>query len=336
MGPLHLTQQRLSTPDPVLSANIYAAGRLDDLMANAIVPFASDAESAHGPATALWVVKYGIRGDYLKVRVHSHPGNRESLKDLLMARTQEFFRNQDDPDSLDSATRAHTGSQERKDDAERADCRYALRWTRYERCPVSLPAPWLVDDEFAELSCSCLACACKLVLAGYREGVAAFGKSRQKLLLKALTTGLAASGIREPAAAAAYLRYHRDWLLRFFLRTSDAEQTGLRIFHNHAHSAGDTLNGIGRALQTMWSHRSVPSDLWLRWSGALAELTGWLRRCSKFDYRLADPYASDVTFLPLFKVFHGLANQIGLPPLQEAYTCHLTLAALCPGALCHA
>jgi hypothetical protein len=43
---------------------------------------------------------------------------------------------------------------------------------------------------------------------------------------------------------------------------------------------------------------------------------------------LSHPFAADVSWPPLFKVFHGMANQIGLVPLQEAYVHHMLLAIL--------
>jgi hypothetical protein len=35
-----------------------------------------------------------------------------------------------------------------------------------------------------------------------------------------------------------------------------------------------------------------------------------------------------VTFPPTFKILHGLANQVGMPPLQEAFVHHLLLASV--------
>jgi hypothetical protein len=40
-----------------------------------------------------------------------------------------------------------------------------------------------------------------------------------------------------------------------------------------------------------------------------------------------DPYTDDHSFLPLFKVFHACANQIGLRISNEAYLHHLLLQA---------
>lgn len=45
------------------------------------------------------------------------------------------------------------------------------------------------------------------------------------------------------------------------------------------------------------------------------------------DYHL-DPFAPEPFFPVLFKAFHGLANQLGLDRLNEAYAHHLMLHAI--------
>ena len=53
--------------------------------------------------------------------------------------------------------------------------------------------------------------------------------------------------------------------------------------------------------------------------------------CGDRDDRL-DPFAEDAAFNPLFKALHGLANQLGLKWLDEAYSYHLLLRATPDGA----
>jgi len=41
-----------------------------------------------------------------------------------------------------------------------------------------------------------------------------------------------------------------------------------------------------------------------------------------------DPFAELPIYLPLFKFFHGIANQLGISPLNESFTHHLLLHAV--------
>lgn len=63
---------------------------------------------------------------------------------------------------------------------------------------------------------------------------------------------------------------------------------------------------------------------WARAAGEFFAYVATYRGRPEYDQ---DPYSSDHTFLPLFKVFHGAANQYGFRLSNEAYIHHLLCTA---------
>ena len=77
--------------EPVLSANIYAAGLLDDLIAKAIAPFWREARNLLGEHFMLWLVRYSRGGEHLKVRVHGDPQHERVLKERLTDHVSSYL-----------------------------------------------------------------------------------------------------------------------------------------------------------------------------------------------------------------------------------------------------
>src|SRR4029079_6283671 len=72
------------------------------------------------------------------------------------------------------------------------------------------------------------------------------------------------------------------------------------------------------------------SAQWEPWAAALARLGEHLSQFREREGFLLDPFAPDVVFPPVFKVFHGLANQLRLKTQDEALIYHLLLQCACP------
>lgn len=316
-------------PDPALTASIYCAGRLDAAIFHAVAPFWRELQP-HDPERLchLWLMRYGKGGEHLKVRVHGPESLRPLQRRLLEEKVTGFLI------SL-PALEAPPRKRERAPaiDAEDEDAGgdrpdRTLLWTTYRRSHVSLGGePFLSDDHYATLFTRCLAAGCEMVcaLAADAEGPPP-QRTRRNTLLKALIAGLAALGF-EAEKRADYLAYHGDWLLRSLLpadQRTEAEplERLRRRLDEKIAGMGDSFIALRKMAARQWRGGEEADAGWRRSLTALHEYISPL--CRAPEYRL-DPFASDPTFAPVFKAFHGFANQLGLPHADEAFAHHILL-----------
>lgn len=197
----------------------------------------------------------------------------------------------------------------------------SVAWTPYQRSHMSLGGgPFLKDDHYVALLTRCLGNACELVLSLQpgEEGLLPH-RVRQISLLQGLIVGLSALGF--PAGKrAGYLTYHRDWLLRFL----SLDQLRPR-FEERIARMGPALDPIRTLAENGGSIDLKGKDR--DWRSSLRALLDYVTPFSTNPAYLLDPFAADPVFSPLFKVFHILANQLGLPMADEAFAHHLLLRA---------
>jgi hypothetical protein len=321
-------------PDPILTANLYASGLLDEAIRQVVAPFRREVRARDVQGSwRLWLVRYARGGEHLKIRLHGPAEVRPWAEEALAAAAARFFagvtgidtgprRSREDAPPIDA---------EDEDPEERQD--RSLVWTRYRRSQVSLGGkPFLLDDRYVALVIDCLSQGCEITLDALEtaQGKVAPGL-RQNALLDLLITGLAGAGLR-PEGLTAYLAYHRDWLIRFGLRGH--EEAGgpaalLQRFDAQTARMTGTLAPLRRIALQVWDGGGAGlDDDRSAWSRAVTDLLGHVRPlCSDPDYHL-DPRAGDPVFPPLFKVCHGVANQLGLAPLEEAFAHHILLNAV--------
>lgn len=316
-------------PDPALTASIYSSGRLDPVLFGAIVPFWRELRR-HDPERLcyLWLMRYGKGGEHLKVRVHGPESLRLRQRRLLEEKVTGLLGSLPEtapPQGKPGRAPAIDAEDEAAGHPDRT-----LLWTTYRRSHISLGGkPFLADDRYAALLTRCLGAGCERVLALSPGADGSLPHAaRQNALLNALIPGLAALGF--PAGKRAdYLAYHRDWLLRSILPTDQRAEAAAverlcRRFDERIARMGETLLAIQEAAQAEWEGdgEEGPNEDWKRSLAALLNYVAPL--CRDPGYRL-DPFASDPVFAPVFKVFHGLANQLGLRQVDEAFIHHLLL-----------
>ncbi len=311
-------------PDPILTANVYAEGLLDDLLLRAIMPFWRDMQKLQGESY-LWTVRYSRRGEHLKVRIHGPNESRLQLQQLFAKYVEEYLAQvQDQNLAVSRVNREDVPAIDTDDVGPIAEDRSFI-WSTYRRSPVSLPAsPWLDDDLLAAHVCRCLARGCELLFSALDAGMTTSRASQQKLLMKCLLSSLRALGLAESSQAADYFTYHRGWLLRFFVDDAAKEEYVLRQFEEQSRRTPASLLQIRTLAKALWNSTTSASA----WERDMEEFGDYLNGFRHRAGYLVDPFTSNVTFAPVFKVFHGLANQIGLRPLDEAQTHHLLAAAL--------
>jgi Lantibiotic biosynthesis dehydratase C-term len=329
-------------PDPLLSANLYCSRRLDEVIRQAIVPFWSTVGETAGGECSIWLVRYPRRGEHLKVRLHGPETWRGPLQEGLTAAAERLFAALDPPPPGEARVSNPTAPPIDDEDRPAEDHPdRTLLWTRYRRSHVSLAGkPFLDDDRYVALIAASLARACDVVLASFRSAAAPTEPShqrRQTLLLETVIAGLGALDF-EPAQRHAYLAFHRDWLLRFNLVRSKVDDAKTRQFLADFDRRARAMSAVRERLRAMASDawRQGPADLAgarctnpaAAWGEALAALRDHVTPLAADPDFHVDPFASDPLFPPLFKAFHGLANQLGVAMLDEALSYHLLLCAL--------
>lgn len=315
-------------PDPVLTANLYCAGRLDEIFREILAPLRNEA----GAAGYFWTMRYNRGGEHLKIRLHGPEAWGSVARGLLEERAERFFASPGDRNG--EPARATAASQappiDLEDEAPEGPPDRSLLWTHYRRSHISFAGkPLLLDDTYVALASRCLGRACELVLDALGEGLSP--KRRQTPLLQALIGGIAALGF--PAELrGAYFAFHRDWLVRFLLVRRDAgpeKATELTArFDLQAQALGPSLESLREVAEDARSGAGSAGDH-DAWQSSLVDLFRYVSRLPALENPL-DPFAADPSFPPLFKVFHGFANQLGLNPLDEAFVHHLLLGLTRP------
>jgi hypothetical protein len=346
--------------DPVLTGSIYARGRLDEVVGRVLAPLRRELErDASASSCYLWLVRYPRCGEHLKVRLHGPAALRGVLQERLEAAVAEYFAALGPAVPRGEAAGLSAATLPPLDIEDEAPSDYpdrTLLWTHYRRSHLSLGGePLLGDDRYAMLMTRSLAMGCDEIL-----DTLAAGKDkplppgqRQTVLLRLLIDGLCCHSGSGRAGqgnqwAAAYLTYHRDWLLRFATAHSsgptEKSRALLQLCEAHATRAERWLAPLGLAARAQWRLAQADGDNapaapsrqpdggrdTSAWRRALCELIRYIAPLCSDSRCPLDPYATDPVFPALFKVFHGSANQLGLNMLDEALAHHLLLRATAP------
>lgn len=320
-------------PDPVVSASIYCAGRLDAVVCEVVRPFWQELVDGQGPtAAAIWMVRYGRCGEHLKLRLHGAADVRGRCVQLLSNHVERYF-DKLGPPSPDGRTDARTDVPP-IDAADERATPYpdrTLLWTDYRRSFVSLGGePFLSDDRYVALATTCLAGGCQIVLSTLQVGDDGMSsdRDRQNVLLRSVIDVLAVLGWASDQRDT-YVRYHRDALLRFASRGDEEEESALlALFRNEAQRLGSS---VGTLANVLGQHRGTPAELadagdpGAVFSWSLVALLDYVAVIGRDPRYRVDPMAPEPVCPALFKILHGLANQLGLKILLEAFAYDLLL-----------
>lgn len=329
----HETPSVTQTPDPFLTASLYCAGHLDAVLYHVVRPFWSKASRGLPEASYLWTMRYGRCGEHLKLRLHGDGAamdSSDSLRGELEALAAPFFAALDgEPPPRPTSQRGMPAVDVDDDPRENHPDR-SLRFTTYRRSSVALGSPpYMDDEEYLAHFTHCQGRACDFLLEDF--ALDATGRApyrvRFNTLAKLLIAGLATLAL-EPARRTAYLLFHRDWLVRFPLlrNNSDPEHAAeaLAHFEQRLEAMAAALEPLGAIARAQWSDEPPPpsSTQDVAWRGAMADFAAHVEPLSHDPAFDVDPFAPDKLFSPIFKVFHGVANQLGLDPFEEAQIHH--------------
>jgi Lantibiotic biosynthesis dehydratase C-term len=323
--------------DPVLTASIYCTGLLDAALFRAVRPFWRTFQAENPDSRCfLWVMRYGRGGEHLKVRVHGPEGLRSRLREILGEKASAFLSSLPQP-KLPAEKRGwgRTPAIDAEDSVMEDHPDRTVLWTTYGRSHVTMGGePFLSDDRYAALFTRCLARSSEIVLSlePGEDGMLPF-KARHNTLLKALVAALAISDL-SPEQRLDYIKYHRDWLLRFVLpkdRMAEAEplEQLLRSFEIRVQQMGRTLRALRNSSLAEW-RKTRPAllqaeDTFTAWQRALADLMDYVSPFRDDPACILDPFATDVLYGPLFKLLHSFSNQLGNNLANEALVHHVLL-----------
>lgn len=341
-------------PDPILSASLYCAGQLDNLIHDVLRPFWSEAWQALPRDSALlWMMRYGRCGEHLKIRVHiEQPPDgrrpsirrpdataaieglraslRQSLRQSLEEKSEEFFASLDDDPMPRPTSQRGMPPVDADDEALENYPDRSVRYTTYRRSIVALGSPPFLDDEtYVALFTLCQARACDLLLDEWQldaQHRVPF-RVRFNILAKLLIAGLATLDL-DPARRTEYLLYHRDWLIRFPLLHSNADlergRSTLEHFEQRRQAMAAALGPLRDVALAQWSDDPPVSknEFDQNWRSALGRFAAHVEPLCDDPAYDVDPFAPRRFFAPIFKVLHGVANQLGLDAFEEAQTYH--------------
>lgn len=185
---------------------------------------------------------------------------------------------------------------------EEATAGFSPEWHAYRR--EDLP----FDHLHASLATECLARGCDFVLSSLNGDDTITHGARRKIVLRALLAGM--SALELPATA--YLVHHRDSVLR--------EERLSNVVPSLERKADASAAAVERLRGILANERSGETEP--------AELGSWQRSLMRVREHIDS--RNHHSFLPLYQACHGIANQIGMAPLDEAFLCHLTIRARPP------
>ena len=324
----------IADADPIVTANIYCSRRLDDLMKAAIVPFWSQVSAEFEDAGCrLWLMRYAKRGEHLKVRIHAPEALKDRLVTALKACVESYFQSTAGSSgewlSNPAVPPIDIEDQSPEDQEDRS-----FLLTTYRRSPVCFGEPtFCADDRHVALFCRAMAAQAELLLSRLAPHAddSTFGQRRQNLLIQQVIAALAAVGF-DDGKITDYVKYHRGWLTRSLVSKGDArsttEESVAGFYSGKLDRMGPAIEGLTRLLAARHQAQESRDPLMDRWRDAVSDLFGHVeayRGDPRYDF---DPYTDDHAFLPIYKVLHLGANQLGLRISGEAFVYYL-LAAAC-------
>lgn len=321
-------------PDPVLCASVYRSGRLCEVVARLVAPFWREYRGRSSACGSyLWFMRYARCGEHLKIRIHAPESEAPLLRELLDAAQAEYFSRPVPP--TPASRRKSTPAAPPVDAEDWATADYpdgTILWTQYGRSHLSLGyRPFLDDDRYAALLTRCLGACAEIVLDRLEsgpDGECPYSIQRE-IWRDVLLAGLLAAPF-SGRDRTLYLLYHRDCLLRFLRkrgRWSEGADAAARLISKFDQRKGlsELREELARATAEVRGpdRPARPGGAKLDgWRDALRALSGHVSPLLGDPSYHVDPFADHPAFPVFFKIFHGMANQVGLDAANEAFLYH--------------
>ena len=311
--------------EPIFAATVYNNGQHDRLLDEVIRP-RWEIFSQDDAGRFLWTMRFGARGEHIKLRIHGPDRVLEEVEVHLVPALDKFVASLTDEMAEESAT-APPGSFPAID-LEDAEPGVGVGWrkTTFRPSPFVLGGTPLVEDPaFGSLFARTQGAMAEAVLKHLvpKRHDPNFPSIRQTFGVRLVLAALIALPL-DPAEQVAYLRYHRDWFARYIAVRKHLPESRipeiLEPLDRKVERAAQAKESLARSLEE--ASLQPPFLAWTNRLRAVYDRTLSFRGDPRFDL---DPYTDNVSFLPLFKTLQGSANQAGLAIGSELWAYHLLL-----------
>ncbi|MEM6794271.1 MAG: lantibiotic dehydratase C-terminal domain-containing protein [Acidobacteriota bacterium] len=325
-----------SWPDPLVTANLYCAGESDRAIVRVLGPLQRQPGDS---SRSLWFMRSRRRGEHLKIRLHCSEREAPRLEAQLLERSASFFAELDAEQrssQRDPARKSGGAAIDEEDEIEGLAEDRSLLFTTYRRSPVALGGPPFTDrDRFLHLFTRALGAGCSWQLRDGSSSQASPPAGRSLLFFRMTLLGLSALGL-EPSLRPEMLLYLRDWQVRAPLLQRGAPQHQADRWLERTRQGLEPQAALADAISALalaYPAGGLPQDLEAverEWWSALRNLAEDVEAFRESpDFRV-DPFAEDMLFAPVIKVFTGAAYQLGMGTLEVARCAQLMLQSLYP------
>lgn len=294
--------------EPVLSASLYSNLPLHSLIA-AVIPVLTKELGLTDPASRFWFFRYAKPVPHIKVRIHLDHCDKQvaiyALESCFPRPSQTF--------SLSTSIASHLPSVDAEDDLLPNE---PIVYTAYRRSIVCFTGgAWLYDAGYISASHEAL---CEgthyLIRSGVYNNIDPIKKNVYKLFIGMM--GIVVSRVIEDGLFEEYLNYHQGWVLRFYVSDVDVRDRMLAKFQSQRARSPLSKTEVEKIIGGIERY-----GLGNQFIYALEVLKAALNAHPATSGYLSDPYTSNITFNPVFKLLNLFANQLGLAPEEEAYLC---------------
>ena len=321
--------RRAVRPDPIVTANIYCGRMLDDVLREVVVPFWSQVRALDGGDSCyIWFTRYAKGGEHLKVRVHGPEPLRGDIGNALESQAKAYLDSIANEPPKNRLSKPVLRPVDPEDEVEQDYPDRSMLWTTFRRSPVIMGDDRYTRDEtHTALFTRGMGEIGEIMVTRLAPQTAnpGYAQVRQNLYLKMLILGIGVMGFDRDGWIT-YLTYHRNWLVRHNVGGGVEEREILELFDQRLEKMGRALEAVSRlvAAQIEGNDGGSALDDWRSRASALFSHVAGYRGRSEYD---VDPYTTDFAHLPMFKLFHGGANQLGYRTADEAFLHHLLLRA---------
>jgi uncharacterized protein (UPF0332 family) len=307
--------------EPCITMNVYCGRSMDEVFIRVLAPFLSDLSDLDKQGE-MWVMRYRRCGEHLKLRIYADSKHtldlRARLSLLLSSMLSDVIHRESE------TVQKLTGKADPPiDEEDKVSSDYPagrVLWTHYNRSHVTFGGePYLSDDEYISSFTTCLVTGCRRVIDcfAYPQKSIVKHADRILLLLEIVDVGLRAAHLNMNNKI--YLEYHRDWLIRFVLLKSGhnpiKHDSVITRFNQQIKSQESIWQALFAKAKSSAEERQVLSS-------GIEKLMQVVHAMASRGSRQIDPYALCPEQSVLFKLLHSIANQIGLPILDEASVYH--------------
>jgi hypothetical protein len=307
---------------PVISANIYCYGFIDELLRQVVLPFWKSTR-VELPESRLWLIRYDRGGQHLKIRFHAPVEWHGNVVTHLRKAVESFFSELPSPAGNERDAAAHLPPIDPEDYVDGLRPDRNLVWTSYRYSPELVGAEALSSaDGFEAAFVRCRVASTEVTLE-WLDALESGEIPMKRRMSLALQIVLAAVHGVHPATdmRARYLTFQRDWLLR----VNRDRELALALLERKVDEILEQQTVLGSLITATCFREGALGHF----CQAVAALTCFcLNRLDGRDLSALDGPSEVLIYSALSRVIHNAMNLAAIGTSNEAYICHLLRSVL--------